>query len=303
MGPGYPTLRRALAALPAAHKSGSPRSARPGALALRAVPRVAVSGTELHLERRGDGAPLLLVQGLGANSLHWGEPFLAALQRDFELLLYDHRGVGRSAPAGGPISTASLARDALALLDALGLERVHVLGISMGGMVAQELALAAGPRLSSLTLGCTSCGGTQSRPTAPEVVQRLTAAALSGDRERMLRIGFEHVVSRPYAAVAEHYEQFARAARQHPASVAALLAQKGAVDGHDAYARLRGLATPTLVLHGTQDELLAAINGDLVASLIPGARLELLDGAGHLFFWEQPERSAQLVRRFALDGC
>jgi pimeloyl-ACP methyl ester carboxylesterase len=81
-----------------------------------------------------------------------------------------------------------------------------------------------------------------------------------------------------------------------------LFAQKGAADGHDAYARLRGLRVPTLVIHGTADQLLAPINGDLVASLIPGARLELLEGVGHLFFWEQPQRSAELVRGFALDA-
>jgi len=100
----------------------------------------------------------------------------------------------------------------------------------------------------------------------------------------------------------EHYAQFVAAAEQYPASLPILLAQKGAADRHDTYARLRGLRVPTLVIHGTADELLASINGDLVASLIPGARLELLEGVGHLFFWEQPQRAAELVRGFALDA-
>ena len=263
------------------------------------VPRLSVAGTELHYERRGAGEPLLLIQGLGANSLHWGEPFLAELERDLELVLYDQRGSGRSAPLTGDLDTAGLAADALALLDALGLERVHVLGISMGGMVAQELALAHTARVRSLTLGCTSCGGTQSRATDQEVVRTLTAAVLSGDRERMLRTGFELVVSDAFAAVPSNYEAFAAAARQHPADIGLLMAQQVALVGHDTYARLRGLQVPTLVIHGTADRMLAAVNGDLVASLIPGARLELLDGVGHLFFWEQPQRSAQLVREHA----
>jgi 3-oxoadipate enol-lactonase len=263
------------------------------------VPTLPVAGTELHYERRGDGEPLLLVQGLGGNSLHWGEPFLAELERDFELVLYDHRGSGRSAALAGDLTTAGLAADALALLDALGLERVHVLGISMGGMVAQELALAEPARVRSLTLGCTSCGGTQSRPTDPEVVRRLTAAVLSRDRERMLRTGFELVVSEAFARDPEHYAAFAEAARRHPADVPLLMAQQAAVVAHDTYARLRGLQVPTLVVHGTEDRMLAAVNGDLVASLVSGARLELLDGVGHLFFWEQPQRSARLVREHA----
>ena len=266
------------------------------------MPLVGVAGSELHYERRGNGAPLLLIQGMGANSAHWGEPFLRELERDFELVLYDFRGIGRSGPLEGPLTVAGLAADALALLDALEFADVNVLGISMGGMVAQELALAAPDRVRALILGCTTCGGSQSKSTAPEIVQRLMAAALSRERERMLRAGFEVIVSRRHAAEPANYAAFVTAAQLYPASIPILLAQKGAVDGHDTYARLRGLQLPALVIHGTDDELLAAINGDLVASLIPGARLELLDGVGHLFFWEQPQRSAELVRRFALES-
>jgi 3-oxoadipate enol-lactonase len=281
---------------------GFPASRRCLRCSVPRVPSVAVGGTELHYERRGTGPALLLIQGLGGNSLHWGEPFLSALEQDFELLLYDHRGVGRSAPLEGAVTVPGLAADALALLDALELPEAHVLGISLGGMVAQELALAAPQRISTLTLGCTSCGGTQSKPTAPEVVQRLTAAVLSRDRERMLRTGFELAVSRAYASEPAHCAAFAAAAGQFPASVSVLLAQQAALEAHDTYARLRGLRVRTLVIHGSADELLAPINGDLVASLIPGARLELLHRVGHLFFWEEPQRSAELVRAFALSA-
>jgi pimeloyl-ACP methyl ester carboxylesterase len=265
------------------------------------VPKLRVAGTELYYERRGAGEPLLLIQGLGANLLHWGEPLLAELERDFELVVFDHRGAGRSAPLSrdDTLTTASLAADAVALLDALGLDRVHVLGISMGGMVAQELALAHAGRVRSLTLGCTSCGGTQSRATDQEVIRALTAAVFSRDQDRMLRTGFRFVVSPAYAAEGAHYAQFVAAASLHPPDIPLLMAQQAAVVGHDTYARLRGLQVPALVVHGTGDQMLAAINGDLVASLIPGARLELLEGAGHLFFWEQPQRAAQLVREHA----
>jgi pimeloyl-ACP methyl ester carboxylesterase len=266
------------------------------------VPRAAIDGTELHYERRGAGAPLLLVQGMGANLMHWGEPFLSALGRDFELLVYDHRGVGRSAPLEGDLTIAGLAADALALLDELAVEDAHVLGISMGGMVAQELALSAPQRIRTLVLGCTSCGGTQSKPTSPQIVQRLTAAVLSGDFERVLRTGFEVVVSPGYAAEPAHFAAFTAAAKHFPAPLALLMDQKIAVEAYDAYSRLRAIRAPTLVIHGTADELLDPINGDLVASLIPGARLELLEGVGHLFFWEQPQRSAELVREFALSA-
>ena len=162
-------------------------------------------------------------------------------------------------------------------------------------MEASSIAIAQPGRIRSLTLGCTSCGGTQSRATDDAVIRMLTSAVLSRDRDRMLRTGFGFVVSPAFATEPANYTEFVAAARLYPADVPLLLAQQAAVLGHDAYARLRGLAVPTLVVHGTADELLDAINGDLVASLVPGARLELLDGVGHLFFWEDPQRSAQLV--------
>jgi len=226
-----------------------------------------------------------------------GAPDVRALERDHEVTVFDNRGAGRSAPLGGAdLTTANMAADALGLLDGLGLQRVHVFGISMGGMIAQELALAQPGRVASLTLGCTSCGGTQSRTTDEAVIRALTAAVLSRDQERMLRTGFGFVVSARYAADPANYDAFVAAARNHPPDIPLLMAQQAAVVAHDSYARLRGLQVPTLVVHGTADELLSAINGDLVASLIPGARLELLEGAGHLFFWECPQRTAELVR-------
>jgi pimeloyl-ACP methyl ester carboxylesterase len=260
---------------------------------------VPVAGCELHIERRGAGPALLLVQGLGGNTEHWGEPFLRELERDFDVVAYDHRGIGRSAAAAGDVTTAGLAGDALALLDALAIERAHVFGFSMGGMVAQELALDVPARVATLTLAGTSCGGTQSKPTSDEVVRTLTMAALSGDRERVMKTGFGFLFSPAFAAEAANYPPFARAAGIRPASLGTLMEQQTALIAHDAYGRMRDLAVPTLVVHGTEDRMLEAVNGDLIASMIPAARLELLEGVGHLLFWEQPERVARLVGEHA----
>jgi 3-oxoadipate enol-lactonase len=263
------------------------------------VPKLSVAGTEVYYERRGSGEPLLLIQGLGGNSAHWGEAFLTQLEGDFDLIAFDNRGAGQSGSPSDDFTIADLATDTLGLLDALELERAHILGISMGGMVAQELALRAPDRVITLTLGCTSPGGTQARPTASEVVQELTAAVLSGNKERMLRTGYELVVSAQFAADPVNYAQFSETARRYPADIQLLMSQYAALNGHDVYGRLRGLTVPTLVIHGTADRMLDHINGDLIASMVPGARLELLDGVGHLFFVEEPERSAGLIREHA----
>jgi pimeloyl-ACP methyl ester carboxylesterase len=260
------------------------------------VPTLDIDGTDIYYERRGAGEPLLLLQGLGGNSLHWGESFLSALEDTFELILYDHRGAGRSGALTGECTTPGLAADAAALLDALAIDAAHLVGISMGGMVAQELALAHPERVRTMTLGCTYPGGPEAKMTDMAVVAMLAEAVLSGDEERTRRTGYDVMIAPEYAADPANYAVYAEVAAQYPASIPVLMAQLEAVGGHDTSARLAGIGAPTLVIHGTADRLMDSVNGELLARLIPGARLELLDGAGHLFFWEQPERSAQLVR-------
>jgi 3-oxoadipate enol-lactonase len=264
------------------------------------VPNIDIDGTELYYERRGGGEPLLLIQGLGGNSLHWGEGFLGGLEEDFELILFDNRGAGRSAALASEHTIADLARDALGLLDALAIDSAHVVGISMGGMVAQELALAAPERVRTLTLGCTFPGGPEATMTDMAVVGMLAEAVLSGDQERTLRVGYEVMIAAEYGAQEGAYELYSELAGQYPTPVPVLMAQLSAIMGHDTSERLGEIAAPTLVIHGTEDRLLVAANGELTAKLIPGARLELLEGSGHMFFWEQPERSAQLVREHAM---
>src|SRR5277367_1049968 len=107
---------------------------------------------ELDCERSGAGPPLLLIMGRSGTYAHWGEPFLEELRRDFELILYDHRGVGASTRLDGPVTIRQMAGDAAALLRALELGSAHVLGISMGSMIAQELALAEPQLIDTLTL-------------------------------------------------------------------------------------------------------------------------------------------------------
>jgi 3-oxoadipate enol-lactonase len=260
---------------------------------------VRVGEIELDYERSGSGPPLLAIMGMSGTALHWGEPFLAALREDFEVIVYDHRGVGASSHLDGPISIVQLAEDAAGLLRALGLESAHVLGISMGGMVAQELALAHPELVRTLTLGCTYCGGEGSAHAAPEVIQRLFEAMSSGDRERAIRAGWEINVSAAKAAESDAYADFLAIAERRAVAVAVVMAQAQAIFAHDTSARLAQLAIPTLVIHGSEDQMLPVSNGRMIAALVPHARLEIFDGVGHLFFWERPAESAELIRELA----
>ncbi len=259
-----------------------------------------VGGRRLFHQRRGSGhEPLLLIQGMSGTHLSWGEPFVDGLAEDFDVVAYDHRGIGRSDRVDGPFTIRHLAEDAAGLLDELGWETAHVLGISMGGMVAQELALAHPERIRTLTLGCTYCGG-GSQLASAETLARLSAGFASGDRERAIRTGFEVNVSPAFAAQPGAWETFRAMAKSLPAPIPVIMLQMQAIAGHDTSKRLPSLDVPTLVVHGDLDGMLPVANGRMIASLIPGARLEVLEGVGHMFWWEQPERSAALIRAHAL---
>jgi 3-oxoadipate enol-lactonase len=207
--------------------------------------------------------------------------------------------VGLSDWVQEPFALVDLADDAAGLLDALDLDSAHVLGISMGGMVAQELVLRHPQRVRTLTLGCTYAGGPGSRLTAPEVVQEIATSALSGDREWAIRVGFEVNLSEAFRAHEDRFAAFHEMATTHPTAVEVIMLQAQAIQSHDTSARLGEIIAPTLVVHGTADRMLDVSNGELIASRIPGARLEILEGVGHMFWWEEPEQSAALVREHA----
>ncbi|HTZ64829.1 MAG TPA: alpha/beta hydrolase [Solirubrobacteraceae bacterium] len=258
-----------------------------------------VGEIELEYERAGAGPPLLLIMGMSGTIAHWGAPFLDDLRGDFDTIVYNHRGVGASSRLDGPLTIAQLAEDAAGLLAALELDSAHVLGISMGGMVAQELALAHPEAIRSLALGCTYCGGEGSALTPEPVMTRLAEAMSSGDRERAIRASWEANVSPAFAADDEAYARFLQAGLSHAVAVPVIMRQLQAIVGHDSSGRLDEIAAPTLVVHGTDDEMVPVQNGTMIAGLISGSQLEIFDGVGHLFFWEEPERSAELIRAHA----
>jgi 3-oxoadipate enol-lactonase len=264
------------------------------------VATAAVSGGELHYERGGGGEPLLLIQGMSGTHVSWGRPFRDLLEADFECVAFDNRGIGLSSAVEDPFMIAEMAGDALELLDALEISSAHVVGISMGGMIAQELALAHPERLRSLTLGCTYCGGDGSQLMDPGDFQGLAEAMASGDRDRVHRAMWELNLSPGFRADEGRYGEFAEMARAMPVPRRIVELQLQAIFAHDTSGRLPSLTLPTLVVHGTEDRILGVANGRQIASLLPDPRLEILDGVGHLFWWEQPRRSAELIRRHAL---
>ncbi|HET7418464.1 MAG TPA: alpha/beta hydrolase [Solirubrobacterales bacterium] len=264
------------------------------------MPKVMVGENELNYERSGAGEPLLLIQGMSGTHVSWGDPFLAPLRERFDVVVFDNRGIGLSAPIDGPFTIVEMAEDTAGLLDQLGIESAHVVGISMGGMIAQELALARPERLRSLTLGCTYCGGPGSQLMPEESAQKLLAGMASGDREKAIRAGYEVNLSPAFRADEGRYDAFHEMATTVPAAKRTIELQVQAIFGHDTSGRLGEISTPTLIVHGTEDAVLPYPNGQLISTLMPDARLETFEDVGHMFWWERPDRSAELIREHAL---
>jgi pimeloyl-ACP methyl ester carboxylesterase len=264
------------------------------------MPTIEVPGTELNYERAGAGEPLLLIQGMSANHMAWGRPFASLLERDFEVISFDNRGMGLSRQVTEGFSIAEMAADTVGLLDALEIESAHVLGISMGGMIAQELALAHPGRLRTLTIGCSYCGGEGSQLMDPADFQGLVEAMASGDQDRVFRAMYELNLSPGFRAEQSRYADFTEMAAALPAPRETIGLQVQAIMAHETQDRLPAIDLPTLVIHGTVDRVLGYPNGPLIASRIPGARLESCEDVGHMFWWEQPDRTAELLREHTL---
>jgi 3-oxoadipate enol-lactonase len=247
----------------------------------------------LHWEDSGgSGPPVLLIMGLGMNATGWWRtiPVLS----DFRVLSFDNRGVGRSERVPGPYTVAEMADDAVSVLDEAGVEAAHVYGISLGGMIAQELALRHPDRVLALVLGATTAGGANLVPASEAVNAFVRLRA---------QMTAEHAV---WASVPINYA--ARTRRDGGDRIAEDIAQRlrfpvepeyysaqlAAAHSHDA--RVEDIRAPTLVVHGDEDVLIPAANGERLAALIPGAELSMWPGAAHLYFTDEPEIDRHVAR-------
>jgi pimeloyl-ACP methyl ester carboxylesterase len=245
-------------------------------------------------ESRGKGEAVLLIHGLGYARWGW-EPVVEPLARRFRLLLFDNRGIGESEIPPGPYNAKAMAEDAVSVLDEAGVELAHVVGTSLGGMVAQELALGWPERVDRLVLACTTPGGADAYPL-PARTLALMIEAPSLPQGVALRRFVENALGPD--ARQELIDRIVAHRLASPPDPAGWVAQAAAGASFDAFDRLGAIEAPTLVLHGTADGVVDARNADLLAERIPQARLELFPGTGHLFFWEQPERFVAIVGEF-----
>ena len=260
---------------------------------------VNVDDIEMYYEEHGEGEPLLLIMGLAADSRAWIFQ-LPDFSPHYRTIIFDNRGVGRSSKPAGPYTIAAMADDTAGLMNAIGLHRAHVVGVSMGGMIAQELTLRHPAKVRSLALACT-----YPEPDADVARQRQeTVSQLGGSIGADGKISIDGAAFDPMAFFQTlipnvfnvefimnelpKLMQIFGGVMEYGFSLEGLLAQVDAVTSHQTTDRLRDIRVPTLVITGDADRLVAPANSDILAREIPGAKLVKISGGSHGFNFETP---------------
>jgi 3-oxoadipate enol-lactonase len=260
----------------------------------KAMPIARCNGIELYYEIEGTGVPLLLIQGLGGDGASWSLQREALAPR-FQVITFDNRGVGRSDKPEGPYTTALMAEDTLALLDHLNIDRAFVMGCSMGGMIAQEMAISRPERVLGLNLVATYSEVDPYCTRWFEVQRHLAEHGSKEFRIRQSSLWLFHPHS--FAALPDEITRIEQSLMENEQPLDAYLAQWHACVHHSTTARIGRLRMPVLICVGRDDSITHVGMSRRLHALIPHSRLVELEECGHGLLWEKPEE----VNRHALD--
>jgi 3-oxoadipate enol-lactonase len=256
------------------------------------MPYATNEGARIYWREEGKGPPVLLIMGLSFTHEMWYR-IMPALGGRYRTILFDNRGMGRSGVPRGPYTIRRLASDARAVLDGAGVESAHVIGASMGGMIAQELALRHPGRVRSLMLGCTTSRGLLGKWPEFRYGPRQWRTESREARERSLR-KLLYADTTPAGRI----EEDLRVRCACTWCYKGFLNQFAGILMWSAYRRLPRINAPTLVVHGDQDRLVPPENGRIIASRIPAARFQLIRDAGHILITDQPEACVEAICGF-----
>jgi pimeloyl-ACP methyl ester carboxylesterase len=263
------------------------------------LPKVKVNNLNMYYEIHGKGFPLIMIMGLSANVYWWDPPFLEELARHFQILIFDNRGVGRSDDPQVDFSIKTMAEDLAALMDAVDIRRAHVLGISMGGMIAQEFALNWPERVEKLVLCATNCGGAEQILASNEVLQTLMSFAQREHDQELVKETLPLLLSEDFIAENPQWiEERTAAILKIPTTPSSYGRQLGAIMNFHTFERLGSITAPVLVLHGKKDILIPPENAKILAEKIPGAELALFENSAHLVFSQETQIVTNAIVEF-----
>jgi pimeloyl-ACP methyl ester carboxylesterase len=257
-----------------------------------------VNGINIAYRVQGEGPPLVLVMGYRLNSTAWPEDFIEALARQFTIITLDNRGTGLSDKPVEGYAIANMARDICGLLDQLDITRVHLLGYSMGGAIAQEFVRQFPERVSSLILCATMCGGPRAiyaKSSLVRVMRDLDGLSPEQAARRIWKVTYSrgYLERHPEIAEAQMRREIALPTPLHAADL-----QFQAFAEFDGSKALSDVRCPALVLTGDLDELISPQNSRMMAKLIPGAKLMIIPGCGHRVMWEASDECASSISEF-----
>jgi pimeloyl-ACP methyl ester carboxylesterase len=259
------------------------------------MPTVKVGDINIYYEIHGDGEPLLMIQGYSFYSGHW-MTLVPSLSREYRAIIFDNRGTGRTDKPESPYTMKMMAADAKGLLDAIGIDKANVFGVSMGGMIAQEFALSYPDKVINLVLGCTNCGGKESVVPTPEALAFLFSPEIGKlpveERARLTApwLWTKDFIDNNPAVV----DTLVAVSAKHPTPPQGYAGHGQAIISHNTCDRLPQIKVPTLVIAGDSDTLIPNENSKIIASRIPGAELVIVKNAGH-GFTQAPEASRAIL--------
>jgi pimeloyl-ACP methyl ester carboxylesterase len=264
------------------------------------MPKVKVNDIHVYYEVKGEGFPLVMITGLSGNTDWWDPRVIQGLSKNFKIVMFDNRGAGRTDVTDRECTIKLFADDTAGLMDALKISRAHVLGISMGGMIAQELALNHPEKVEKLVLCSTNCGGAKQILPAQEVLEMLSADQSGLSAEEVARVAVPLCYTTDFIDNNPDYvELMIRQILKAPISNEAYKRQLNAIMHFDMYDRLSQIKAPTLVLRGQRDILIPPENGSILSKAIPNAKLANLEKSAHLLA-EDMEEVIHVITEFLL---
>ena len=266
------------------------------------MPKVRVNDIQIYYEVQGEGFPLVMINGLGAHIDTWDPRSIHDLSKVFKLVLFDNRGAGHTDVSDREYTIKLFADDTAGLMDALGISRAHIFGISMGGMIAQELVLNYPEKVKKLVLCSTSCGGAKSVQPSMEVIGALMADRSTLTPEEIVRMAIPILFTGDFIKNnTDFVELYVQRTLKAPISDEAFMRQVNALMSFETYDRLGQIKAPTLILQGKRDVLVPPENGSILAEAIPNAKLVYFENSAHVLA-EEMEKVHSVLLDFLVES-
>lgn len=260
------------------------------------MPKVFVNGVNMFYKTIGEGYPLVGIMGLGGNMDWWFDSFQDEISKHYKFIMLDNRGSGRTdSPLQSAYTIPEMAKDTVLMLESIGIKDFYLFGLSMGGMIAQQIALDYPERVKKLVLGCTYCGGKNAAPAPPEMQKALEnrdREATSDDTVKLL-FPAEYIKNNP-----ELIGLFKQRISIIPTTKESFERQVGGIMLFDTFDRLKNINIPTLIMTGDQDYMISPENSKILYKAIPNSKYVMFEKTGHGFLMQEEKKVIETLKEF-----